>query len=87
MSKTVTIETVDPDPETSTVVHRFRNFGEDVFRELRDLCDVDIYEIDRATTSFAVRSVVESDVDQVEAILRRLLEEHFFSESTTLTWT
>src|SRR5205814_6592449 len=35
-------------PPTSEVIHRFRNFGEDIYRLLRDTCSLDIDEIDVA---------------------------------------
>src|SRR6266480_3627351 len=44
-------------PPTSEVIHRFRNFGEDIYRLLRDTCSVDIDEIDAATSSFVVRDI------------------------------
>lgn len=45
------------DEPTSDVVHRFRNFGEDVYRALRDTCTVSIEEIDASSTSFVVRDI------------------------------
>jgi hypothetical protein len=33
-----------------------------------------------------VRDVPEEDVERVTFVLERLLEEHFFKGSTTLTW-
>jgi len=51
-SITVTIS-VDVTPE---IIHRFRNFGEVVWRELKDECTVDIEEIDRSKNRFCLNS-------------------------------
>jgi len=42
------------DEPTSDIIHRFRSFGEDVYRSLRDTCSVSIEVIDVSTTSFTV---------------------------------
>jgi len=49
---------------TDDLVHRFRNFGEDVYRALgKGLVDLD--EIDEATTCFHVRGVPKRQLSQV----------------------
>ena len=73
------------DEPTSEVVHRFRNFGEDIYRALRDSCNVSIHEIDRATTSFMVRDVKAPDVVDVTQIIHRELRRHFFDTTAILT--
>lgn len=37
--------------------HQWRNFGEDVYRELRESCKVSIDEVDASTEEFFVRGV------------------------------
>lgn len=62
------------DVPTSEVSHRFRNFGEDVYRALRDTCSVSIEEIDVSTTSFTIRDLPRSDLGTVTQTIKRLLE-------------
>ena len=68
MSQIVIVHLVPRQLEPNDSVHRLRNFGEDVFRQLRedDWGTVGLYEIDRATTQFAIRDVKASK-------LRRLI--------------
>jgi hypothetical protein len=66
-------------------VHRFRNFGEDVFRALRDSCSVDIHEIDASTSQFSVRQIPEEKTSQVCNTIQRIAEKHFFAEKIKLT--
>ena len=63
MSEAIRIEISDE--PTSDIVHRFRNFGEDVYRSLRDTCSVCIEEIDASTTSFIVRDIRRRDLGDV----------------------
>ena len=73
------------DPPTPDIVHRFRNFGEDVYRALRDECSVSIEEIDAATTFFLVRDIHRRDVRRISKIIREQLRQHNFDASGTLT--
>ena len=73
------------DAPTAEVVHRFRNFGEDIYRALRDQCSVSINEIDAATTSFLVRDIHKRDVRRISKIIREELRRHNFEASATLT--
>ena len=73
------------DEPTSDIVHRFRNFGEDVYRALRDTCSVSIEEIDASTTSFAVRNIHRRDLGDVTQTIKRELKRHHFDSSATLT--
>ncbi len=66
-------------------VHRFRNFGENVFRALRDSCSVDIHEIDASTSQFSVRRIAEDKTSQVCAIIQGIAERHFFGKTIQLT--
>ena len=82
MSAAIKIEISDP--PTSEVVHRFRNFGEDIYRLLRDTCSVDIDEIDAATSSFVVRDIRRRDLGVVTQTIKRELKRHHFEGSGTL---
>jgi len=63
MNRAIRIEISDaPTPD---IVHRFRNFGEDIYRALRDKCSVSIEEIDAATTSFTVRNIHRRDLGAI----------------------
>jgi hypothetical protein len=53
--------------------NRFRNMGEDVYRQLRDLCAVDLGEIDAAVDHFLVREIRRKDIGTVTALLKRIL--------------
>ena len=73
------------DAPTPEVIHRFRNFGEDIYRALRDQCSVSIDEIDAATTSFLVRDIHKRDVRRISKIIQEELRHHNFETSATLT--
>lgn len=73
------------DEPTSDIVHRFRNFGEDVYRSLRDTCSVSIAEIDASTTSFTIRDIHRRDLGEVTQTIKRELKRHHFDQSATLT--
>ena len=83
MSRAIRVEISDE--PTSDIVHRFRNFGEDVYRSLRDTCSVSIAEIDACTTSFTVRDIHRSDLGNVTQAIKRELKRHHFDSSATLT--
>ncbi len=64
---------------------RFRNFGEDVWRELKALSAVSLDEIDRAETCFHVPTVHPRDLAKVLPIIHHLLRTHGFAETATIT--
>lgn len=80
----VAIKIMITDPPTSEVIHRFRNFGEDICRLLRDTCSVNIEEIDKATDSFVVRDIHRRDLGLVTQTIKRELKKHHFDGSTRL---
>jgi hypothetical protein len=47
--------------------------GEDVYRQLRDLCVVDLAEIDAAVDHFVVREIRRKDIGTVTTLLKRIL--------------
>jgi len=73
------------DEPASDIVHRFRNFAEDVSRSLRDTCRVSIEEIGTSTTSFTVRDIHPRDLGDVTQTIKRELKKHHFDASATLT--
>ena len=82
MSLAIKIEISDsPTPE---VIHRFRNFGEDILRLLRDTCSVRIEEIDSATDSLVVRDIHRRDLGLVTQTITRALKKHHFDGSAKL---
>lgn len=72
----------EPNPD---IVHRFRNFGEDVYGALREHCTVSLDEIDRATTSFVIREVRKRDRSLIAATIARALRRHHFEATGSCT--
>jgi DNA polymerase III delta subunit len=70
MPHSITIRFKSGQAEACTLIHRLRNYGEDVFRFLRDdhneWGELDLSEVDAATEQFTVHGVKRSK-------LRRLL--------------
>lgn len=83
MSQSIWIE-VDA-PITDELVHDFRNFGEDVFRALRDTCCVSINEIDWCESSFGVWDVPAGRMEEARETIERLLRRYGFQDSGRLT--
>jgi len=73
------------DQPSPDIVHRFRNFGEDVYRALRDECSVSIDEIDKSTTSFIVKDIHKRDLRRIGKVITELLHEHHFGATGTVT--
>jgi hypothetical protein len=63
------------DPEAQ-LHHRFLNFGEDVYRALRDICTVNLAEVDRAYDHFVVRDIRRRDIGTVNTLLKRVIRHH-----------
>ena len=72
------------EPPTPTVVHRFRNFGEDVYRAFRGQYLVELAEIDAATTQFHVRHVRRKALRSVTRELGRIATAHHLSSSASI---
>lgn len=73
MAKTLKVQLTAPDPG---LVHQFRNFGEDVYRALRDECEVSIREIDASTGEFYLRGIRSREVRSMAAKLRKIFEKY-----------
>jgi hypothetical protein len=71
MAKTLKVQLTAPSPN---LVHWFRNFGEDVYRALRDECEVSIREIDASTSEFYIRGIHKREVRTVAAKVRKIIE-------------
>ncbi len=83
MAKTLLVQiSGQPTPE---IIHRFRNFGEDIFRALRDSCDVDLDEIDASTDRFHVRGIKARQVGRVVKTIESELQAHNFAETGSVT--
>ena len=62
--RTVQIRIVCRPPDQFDLIHRLRNYGEDVYRYTRDngMGQVDLDEVDSAKDQFSVRGVANSKV-------------------------
>jgi hypothetical protein len=66
-------------------VHRFRNFGEEVYVRLRHNFDIDIAEIDAAVDEFHVGGVPDEEAEQARREVTALASEHFLQASVFVT--
>lgn len=82
MAESIRIEISDQ--PTLDVLHRFRNFGEDVYRALEEVCSVSLEEIDIATNRFVVRDIRKRDLGLVTKTIERELRRHRFDGSAKL---
>lgn len=82
MAKILKIELTSP---TLGFVHQFRNFGEDVFRDLRQECSVSIAEIDAATSVFYVRDLRAKFVRSAAARVRTIALRHQMEDRIEVT--
>jgi hypothetical protein len=83
MSASIWIEVTEP--VTDELVHNFRNFGEDVYRALKDVCCVSLNEIDRCENAFGVWDIPDHAMPGVRDTIGRLLREYGFHESARLS--
>jgi hypothetical protein len=73
MSRTLKIKLTTPNP---SLVHEFRNFGEDVYGGLREDCEVSIAEIDASISEFHLREIHKRDLRNIAAKVRKILEKY-----------
>ena len=66
-------------------LHRFRNFGEDVFREMREECSLSINEIDQANGVFYVRDLRARFLRTAAAKIRRIALKHRLADRIDVT--
>lgn len=76
MAKTLKVQLMAPN---SNLVHQFRNFGEDVYRALRDECEVSIQEIDTSTSEFHLRGIHKRELRTIAAKVRKIIEKQYQS--------
>jgi hypothetical protein len=74
MAKTLKVQLSAPSPE---LVHFFRNFGEEVYRDLRSECEISIQEIDASTSEFHLRGIHKREVRSVAARVRKIIEKRY----------
>jgi len=80
MGRTLKVRLTNAEPD---LVHEFRNFGEDVFRALRDDYDVSLGEIDASTNEFHLRNIPKRNVRTVAARVRKIAEKKYRSLTIT----
>ena len=61
--------------------HQFRNFGEDVYRALRDECEISIHEIDASTNEFYLRKIHKRAARTIAAKVRKISEKCKMSDT------
>lgn len=67
-------------PTDAELIHRFRNFGEDVYREFNGKWTVSLAEIDSAVDHFHVRDIKPRHLRRTKKRLAELIEIHRFAE-------
>jgi hypothetical protein len=72
------------DVPADDVKHRFRNFGEAVYRVFREPYVVSLNEIDASTTQFHVREVRRRSLRAVTKAIHRIAAEHNFEVSVAV---
>jgi len=73
MSRNLRVHHASASPD---LVHDFRNFGEDVYRALRDNYAVSIDEIDASTQAFHLREIPKREVRAVAGRVREIAERY-----------
>ncbi len=74
MSTAIEIALNEADPE---MIPRFRDFGEDVYRAVRGVCDdVLLDEVDRATHRFTVRGMRRQEIGTATDAIRRVIRRY-----------
>ena len=84
MRAAIKIELSRPDPQFE-MLHEFRNFGEDVYRALKEFCPISLLqEVDRATSSFVVRDIRRRDIGTVTDAIERVIRHYRWEEVVRL---
>lgn len=65
---------------TNDSVHKFRNFGEEVWKEFRDEVDVSLDVIDQCTDRFEMTEIKSKHLKRVLARLEKIADAHFLSD-------
>lgn len=69
------------DKPSTDIIHRFQNFGEDVWRRLKDEADISLEEIDASTTFFFIHGVKSKKINRTIKIIYDLLSKHGFENT------
>ncbi|HYR27203.1 MAG TPA: hypothetical protein VEU30_01985 [Thermoanaerobaculia bacterium] len=85
MTNTTTISLVAQAKPEDDWLHRFRNFGEDVFVRFRPEYDVSLHEIDAAFNGFDIRAVPQERSGAVVKGLVEVVREHHLEDSVFVT--
>jgi hypothetical protein len=77
MSRTLKVELAVPNAlSVDGLVSMFQDFGEDVYRALRDECEVSIDEIDHFVGAFHLRRLHKREVRSISGKVRKVLEQY-----------
>ena len=77
MSRALKIKLTVPNPlSVQGLVHDFKNFGEDVYRILRDECVISLQEIDTSVDEFHLRGLHKREVREITAKVSKILEKY-----------
>jgi hypothetical protein len=82
MARTLKVYLTAPTPE---LVHQWRNFGEDVWGQLREECEVSIDEIDASTSEFFVRGIHKRELRTIAARVRKIAEKNLMAQIVSVT--
>ena len=82
MARTLKVYLIAPTPD---LVHQWRNFGEEVYRALREECEVCIDEIDASTSEFFVRGIHKRELRTTAATVRKIAEKNLMSQIISVT--
>jgi hypothetical protein len=74
-------------PHDGTLIHRIRNFGEDLYGHFRDTgqAEMDIAEVDRVTDCVSLRLTATRHLGNVSAYIKKALKEHGLIERATIS--
>jgi hypothetical protein len=67
-----------------SLVHDLRNCGEEIYGALRDVCSVDLHEIDSATSSFVIRDIRKRDLGLAMEVVKRAIRRYRLEGSAKL---
>jgi len=90
MSTRITIafdSNVHPETVDSNLVHRLRNFGEDLYREFSTsgFAEISLNEVDSATSELRVVRNAKRHIGVVSAFIRKTLQQHKLDDQFTVT--
>jgi hypothetical protein len=77
----------DQERDPRSLMHRVRNFGEDLYRACRDdgWAEISLDEVDRATDQLTVRVLSAKRERRIAAMIERLLAAHRFTGKARLS--